>query len=584
MSQAADEPIHAAISYSRADQSRVEALLGSLKARGLVIWFDKDIPGGALWEEIIAKKYRASGALLFFVSKASLESQRCSEEVSTARTLGKPIIPVLLDPLRLPDDLPDRFVLTLQARNTVDAFDRGQDEIETAILKALDGFGIKPGAAPVIAPPPKSTPRPAYTTAPAALPSRSGSGRMIAIGGAILAVILVIGGYFAFVGGGGDKAPSAGVSAPAVTTASAPSTVTSQPADAPAEPPAKVADATPATPSTPAPTPPAPTPTPPPAEPAPTPAPETPSTPAADTTGKLTMEKSSYPVGYPIKIRVSDLPGDDGDYVTVAVAGAPPEDYVSRKGSEGATAKALTLQPVMKPGDYELRLFYGTDVANGGTPVIRASLPFKVTPAEPVTIALGKESYAEGERIVVDYKGMPGNERDWISVAKSDAGESSYVAYEYTGGRKQGTLSIRPMVEAGEYEVRVYFDDTTGDKKVRARQVFQVTPAPPVVGALDANAYAPGSPIKVSYSSMPGNERDWFSLAKAGTPDTAYITYVYTGGPSSGQVELKAPDESGSYEVRGYFDDGTGDKTVRVRLPFTVTAAAAAGDPTAPKN
>ncbi|MCC6918164.1 MAG: TIR domain-containing protein [Alphaproteobacteria bacterium] len=577
MSQAADEPIHAAISYSRADQSRVEALLSSLKARGLVIWFDKDIPGGALWEEIIAKKYRASGALLFFVSKASLESQRCSEEVSTARTLGKPIIPVLLDPLKLPDDLPDRFVLTLQARNTVDAFERNQEEVETAILKALDGFGIRPGAVPVIAPPPKSTPRPAHTPTPAALPSRSGSGRMIAIGGALLAVLLVIGGYFAFVRDSADKAPSAGVSAPAATTASVPSTVTSQPADKPAEPPVEVADAPP--PSTPDATPPPPTPAPAPAEPAPTTA-----TPAADATGKLTMEKSSYPVGYPIKIRVADLPGDDGDYVAIAVAGSAPTDYVSRKGSEGATAKALTLQPVMKPGDYELRLFYGTDVVNGGAPVVRASLPFKVTPAEPVTIALGKESYAEGERIVVSYKGMPGNERDWISVAKSDAGESSYVAYEYTGGNKEGTLSIRPMVQPGEYEVRVYFDDTTGDKKVRTRQVFQVTPAPPVVGALDANSYVPGSVIKVSYSSMPGNERDWFSLAKAGTADTAYITYVYTGGPSSGQVELKAPDEPGAYEIRGYFDDGTGDKTVRVRLPFTVAAAATAGDPAAPKN
>ncbi len=99
MSQSAPDRVDAAVSYSRADQARVEPLIAGLKARGLVVWFDKDIPGGALWEEIIARKYRASGALLFFVSRDSLASQRCSEEVSTARTLGKPIIT-----LELPQD------------------------------------------------------------------------------------------------------------------------------------------------------------------------------------------------------------------------------------------------------------------------------------------------------------------------------------------------------------------------------------------------------------------------------------------------------------------------------------------------
>ncbi|MVZ05413.1 toll/interleukin-1 receptor domain-containing protein, partial [Escherichia coli] len=86
MSDAGPDRVDAAVSYSRLDEARVEPLLAGLRARGLLVWFDKDIPGGALWEEIIARKYRASGALLFFVSKASLASQRCSEEVSTART------------------------------------------------------------------------------------------------------------------------------------------------------------------------------------------------------------------------------------------------------------------------------------------------------------------------------------------------------------------------------------------------------------------------------------------------------------------------------------------------------------------
>jgi hypothetical protein len=160
-------------------------------------------------------------------------------------------------------------------------------------------------------------------------------------------------------------------------------------------------------------------------------------------------------------------------------------------------------------------------------------------------------------------------------VAKADAAESSYIVYEYTKGQVDGSLELRPMIEPGEFEIRVFFDDSTGDKTVRARQTFMVTPAPKVVASLDAESYEPGRPIRVSFSSMPGNDRDWFAVAKAGSADTAYVSYIYTQGNSSGEVELKAPAEAGDYEVRGYFDDATGDKTVRVRVAFRVAAAAA---------
>jgi len=548
MSQASGEIIHAAISYSRADQSRVEQLLARLKGRGLSIWFDKDIPGGALWEEIIARKYRASGALLFFVSKASLASQRCSEEVSTARTLGKPIIPVLLDPLKLPDDLPDRFVLTLQARNTVDAFDRPQAEIEGAILAALDGFGINPGSAPRLASAPAASATRTTTPAPAPPPARKGgNGLWFALGGAFVAIGMVIAAYVLFIGSDQKAAPAGSVAATTATTAAATPTATAQPTATPSEP----ASAAPAT-------------TPPAAE-----------TPAGVPT--LTIAESSYPVGVAIKAKIADVPGNERDYIAVARANAKPEETVSTQNTGGATAKSLTLKPVMKAGDYELRLFYGSD----DKPVIRASVPFKVTPAGAVTLTLSKPSYAEGERISVAYTGLPGNERDWISVALADAPEGSYIAYEYSKGQKDGSVALRPMVKPGEYEIRVFFDDSTGDKTVRARRTFMVTPAPQVVATLDAPVYEPGKPIRVTFSAMPGNERDWFSVAKAGSVDTSYLTYVYTKGDASGEAELTAPAELGDYEVRAYFDDSTGDKTVRARVPFRVgevTAPAAAKD------
>ena len=132
-------------------------------------------------------------------------------------------------------------------------------------------------------------------------------------------------------------------------------------------------------------------------------------------------------------------------------------------------------------------------------------------------------------------------------------------------------------MKAGKYEIRVYFDDLTSDRTVQARIPIEVTPAPPVNIQLDANTYAPGADIIVSFNSMPGNAKDWFALARAG--EDGYLTYIYTGGNTTGTQTFRAPDEPGAYEIRAYFDDATGDKTVRATAAFRIEPA---GAPPAP--
>jgi len=188
----ADE-IDIAASYSGRDAAAVVPLLDALKARGVKVWFDKNIPGGALWEETITRNMRRAKAVVFFASKESLASDRCFDEVSAARTLKRPIIPVLVEPLRIPDDLPDRLVLTLQTRHTVDAWPGAEGDPVEQILRALQGFGVRSeprseGASPVAAapsPPPPPPPRPA--PAAAAPAARKGFSPAL-IGGVALAV------------------------------------------------------------------------------------------------------------------------------------------------------------------------------------------------------------------------------------------------------------------------------------------------------------------------------------------------------------------------------------------------------------
>lgn len=561
MSAVPSERVDAAVSYSRLDEAAVEPILASLRAEGLSIWFDKDIPGGAMWEEIIARKYRASGALLFFVSKASLASERCSEEVSTARTLGKPIIPVLLEPLKLPEDLPDRFVLTLQARNTVDVYGKTDEDKRRNILRALAAFGIAGAGAGVAdagsisaAEAPEAATASSSSSAPAARldplaktnisvskASSAFSTKAIAFGGAAVATALVVGAVVLLQT---DKAPPA---APAENIAAA-ETSSSAASSAPVTAPAATEPGDPAA-SSPAPA-------------------------NLETGGAIIrLAQSSYAAGKAIPIRVEGMPGDQNDYVAIALAGSPgfgPLRYAYLNGKKDSD---LVLPGIMKPGAYEVRLFFGADQKGGKSERIRFSTPLTITPAAPIRLNPEATSVPEGRAIRVAFDGLPGNKNDWIATARADSSDGSHVAYVYTDGATAGTVDLPPLATAGRYEIRVYFDDLTSDRTVQARIPIEVTPAPPVNLGLDGLVYEPGQEIVVSFNAMPGNATDWLALGREG--DDGYLTYKYTGGKTSGFETFNAPEEPGAYEVRAYFNDARGDKTVRAAIAFEVSDAGA---------
>ncbi len=220
------DDIDIAASYSRQDAELVVPLLDALKSRGVKVWFDKNIPGGALWEETITRNMRRAKAVIFFASKASLASDRCFDEVSAARTLKKPIIPVLVDRVRIPDDLPDRLVLTLQTRNTVEAWPGVAGDPVAVLMHALASFGVTGRAAEAAAPPPAPLaaplappppPEPAKPV-PAAAPIKARSPLLWAAAAAAV-LVLAAGGLYAGGVFGGGTTGGAGAGTETITEA-----------------------------------------------------------------------------------------------------------------------------------------------------------------------------------------------------------------------------------------------------------------------------------------------------------------------------------------------------------------------------
>jgi hypothetical protein len=86
------------VSYSRGDRSAVGELIEDLEQARLSVWHDQELHGGEPWWENILEQIRSCDVFLLALSKNSLASKPCQAELSYARALGLPILPVLIGP------------------------------------------------------------------------------------------------------------------------------------------------------------------------------------------------------------------------------------------------------------------------------------------------------------------------------------------------------------------------------------------------------------------------------------------------------------------------------------------------------
>src|SRR5262249_30018842 len=67
----------------------------------------------------------------------------------------------------------------------------------------------------------------------------------------------------------------------------------------------------------------------------------------------------------------------------------------------------------------------------------------------------------------------------------------------------------------------------------------------------DMASYALGATITVTYGGLPGNATDWIAIAQAGSANTSYLSYVYTGGQTSGTATFTV-STPGLYVARSF--------------------------------
>jgi len=97
--------MHLFVSYAHADRETITRLIEELRQAGHTVWYDEALYGGQDWWQGILQAIESSQVFLLVVSGVSLGSIYCQAEYRYALALGKPLLPVMLQLLPLPDDL-----------------------------------------------------------------------------------------------------------------------------------------------------------------------------------------------------------------------------------------------------------------------------------------------------------------------------------------------------------------------------------------------------------------------------------------------------------------------------------------------
>ena len=68
--------------------------------------------------------------------------------------------------------------------------------------------------------------------------------------------------------------------------------------------------------------------------------------------------------------------------------------------------------------------------------------------------------YAVGEKIIIKFYNLPGNQKDWIGIFKAKSPNTDYIKKKFTRSKIDGRKQFSEILNPGRYEARLFFDDT----------------------------------------------------------------------------------------------------------------------------
>ncbi len=184
----------------------------------------------------------------------------------------------------------------------------------------------------------------------------------------------------------------------------------------------------------------------------------------------LTSDKSSYKINEPINIKYENLFGTQKDWIGIYKEGSSNEwkNVLRWFYTDAEVEGNRSVGGLLDEGFYEARVFFNNSYKSEN------HTSFEVVKDRIEPIVYAKDIYIEGEKIVVEYSNFSGNHDDWIGIFFEGDKNSwdSALTWHYTQGERSGKMSFN-SIPAGEYEIRIFFDDTY---RLEKRLHFKVIP------------------------------------------------------------------------------------------------------------
>ena len=239
------------------------------------------------------------------------------------------------------------------------------------------------------------------------------------------------------------------------------------------------------------------------------------------------------------------------DWIGLYHVGAGNSGPIWWQYTGGATAGTFNLTAPNQVGPYEFRYLLQdgyTDVVTsntvtvdsggGGGVLALVASPSTVLPGAPLNISWTAPSGQAAS--------------DWIGLYHVGAGNTAVLWWQYTGGATSGSFQLNAPNQVGQYQFRYLLQDGYTDAATSntvtvdaggSGGTFELTASPGTV--------TPGGPLSISWVAPIGRPAsDWIGLYPIGAPNNAPIWWQYTGGATTGTVQITAPNQVGLYEFR----------------------------------
>lgn len=129
------------ISYRRSDRELVATVTRRLEARGVGVWYDAEIEGGADWRETIVEALTHSDMLAIFFSEECNNSRQLKKELAVADQLAKPVVPILIENTQPRG----AYLYELADRNWIQMFPDPMERIDELVDHLATLAGKSPG-------------------------------------------------------------------------------------------------------------------------------------------------------------------------------------------------------------------------------------------------------------------------------------------------------------------------------------------------------------------------------------------------------------------------------------------------------